>query len=276
MRINFKRKLGLILIFCFVLTSVKLLGEEQNLITIKADNATLESILKKIEVASKYSLLYNYDDVSKFKGISINAINKTVSEVLEIVLKNTGLGFRIKENTIIISKPVPVKNEPQNKKVSGKILSNNGEPLAGVHVWFKGTDKGVISDSEGFYELSIPDDEGTIVVSFIGFTTKEVAIRKRDTIDIELLEAVNELNEVVVETGYQTLSKRELASAITKVDMEKIELVSKSSVDQMLAGQIPGMMVLQTSGEPGATPTIRIRGTSSIIGTRSPLWVWME
>jgi len=265
-------KIGVLLFFCFSFISVTMKGTGQNLLTIKADKASLESILKKIEIASKYSLLYNFEDVSKFSGITINAINKTLPEILDIALKNTGLGYKISENTIIISKPVPQKNTPQSK-VSGKIMLNNGEPLAGAHVRLKGKESGVISDRNGSYELNVTDSNGSIIISFIGYRTKEVAIQNRDMINVELEEAINELKELVVQTGYQTLSKRETTSAITQVNFEKIELASKSSIDQMLAGQIPGMMVLQTSGEPGATPTIRIRGTSSIIGTRAPLWV---
>jgi TonB-linked SusC/RagA family outer membrane protein len=247
-------------------------GQGKTLITINEENATLLSLLKKIETASKYSLLYNSDDVENVKKVTIKAINKSVPEVMELLLKGTGLGFKINENTIIISKPVQQKPQTK-KKITGRVYTNTGEALPGVHVRLKGSDMGTTTDLDGFFELSVDDKNGILVASFIGYTTREVAIRDRDVINIELTEQMLEIKEAVVQTGYQTLSRRETASAVVQVDFDQIELISKPTIDMMLAGQIPGMMVLQTSGEPGSTPTIRIRGTSSIVGTRSPLWV---
>ncbi len=270
---NKSSKILLFLALLVVFTSAKAPDLQQNLITIKADNATLESVLKKIEIAGKYSMLYNYDDISRFKSVTVNAVNKTIQEVMDAVLKNTGLGYKIKDNTIVISKPVPVKKEQQPVRISGKIFTENGDPLPGVHIRLKSIERGTISDQEGNYSLTVNDINGTLVASFVGYQTKEIPIRGRSVINFQMIEGVNELQELVVSTGYQKLTKRETASAVERIDMEKIELVSKPNIDQMLAGQVPGMMVLQTSGEPGATPTIRIRGTSSIIGTRAPLWV---
>ncbi len=269
---NLNKRLSLTFLFCLILYPLIIFGQEETLITVNEENVTLLSVLKKIEAASKYSLLYNSDDIEKVKKVSIKATNKRLSEVMEILLKETGLGYKINDKTIIISKPAPQKPQ-EKKKITGRVFSNTNEPLSGVHIRIKGTDIGTVTDNDGLFDLTVIDKNGIIVASFVGYTTRNIEIKERDVINIEMREEAMELKETVFQTGYQTLSRREMASAVVQVDLSDIELLSKPSIDLMLTGQIPGMMVLQTSGEPGTAPTIRIRGTSSIVGTRSPLWV---
>lgn len=264
------------LVFSLLLMVIPLttiLAQGEKIISINVKDASLESILKQIGQKSNCALLYNYDEISKFNGITIDATNQSVSSVLTKVLVNTGLTHKINDNTIVISK-VPVQTPETKRKINGKVTVASGEPIVGANILVKGTLSGNFTDENGMFELTIDSKAKVIVASCVGFKTKELFINDNSYFNIILESTEYQIGElVVVQTGYQSLSKRELASSIFQVDQEKINLPSKLSVDQMLAGQIPGMLVLQTSGEPSATPTIRIRGTSSIIGGRSPLWV---
>lgn len=268
------KKIATLIVLMVGLATANLQAQGERLISITAKDATLETLLKEIAEKGACKFLYNYDEISKIKGISVVTTNQKISEILANVLSNTGLEFSFKDNTIVIKRATPKERAIERRKITVRVTTESGETIPGAHVLVKGTNNGGFTQENGECEFSIDPNSKFLVASFIGFDTKEMPIGQSDRITIKLKEADYLINEaVVVQTGYQTLSKRELASSIYQVEHEKINLASKSSIDQMLSGQVPGMLVMQTSGEPSATPTIRIRGTSSIIGGRSPLWV---
>lgn len=158
--------------------------------------------------------------------------------------------------------------------VTGHVYDPGKEALVGVTVAVKGsTSGGAITDENGRYMILVPNESGTVIVfSSIGFEKKEVAVENKKVIDVTMTEKSAYLDEVVV-TGYQNVNRRELASAVSQIEMDDIKLSDKFSIDQMLAGQVAGMSVMTTSGGPSATPKIRIRGTSSLYGNTAPLWV---
>ena len=158
--------------------------------------------------------------------------------------------------------------------VTGHGYDPGKEALVGVTVAGKGsTSGGAITDENGRYMILVPNENGTVIVfSSIGFEKKEVAVGDKKVIDVTMTEKSAYLDEVVV-TGYQNVNRRELASAVSQIEMDEIKLSDKFSIDQMLAGQVAGMSVTTTGGGPSATPKIRIRGTSSLYGNTAPLWV---
>lgn len=158
--------------------------------------------------------------------------------------------------------------------ISGHVTDESKEPLVGVTVVEKGaTSGGTITDENGYYIVIVSNkDSVALVFSSIGFEAQEIPVGDKKTIDVTMVEKSAYLDEVVV-TGYQNVNRRELASAVSQIEMEDIKLSDKFSIDQMLAGQVAGMSVMTTSGGPSATPKIRIRGTSSLYGNTAPLWV---
>ena len=158
--------------------------------------------------------------------------------------------------------------------ISGHVTDENEEPLVGVTVVEKGaTSGGTVTDENGNYIAIVSNkDSVALVFSSIGFETQEIPVGDKKKVDVTMVEKSAYLDEVVV-TGYQNVNRRELASAVSQIEMEDIKLSDKFSIDQMLAGQVAGMSVMTTSGGPSATPKIRIRGTSSLYGNTAPLWV---
>ena len=157
------------------------------------------------------------------------------------------------------------------QSVSGKITDGKGEPLVGVSVVVKGTTTGGISDFDGKYTVSVPK-EGVLVFSFIGFTSKEEAINGRSTIDLSLETDAKALSEVVV-VGYGTQRKVTVTGAVATLQGEKIIKSPATDISNSLAGRLPGLVVIQQSGEPGYDgATISIRGTNTL-GNNSPLIV---
>ena len=162
-----------------------------------------------------------------------------------------------------------------NNRISGCVTDVQGAPLPGVSVHLAGGNISyfVLTDAEGLYSIQVPDLENAeLEFSFVGMERQTVKAAGRKSIDVVLSESNIQLDDVVI-TGYQTLNRRELSSAVTHVKLNDIAIDGAMSIDQMLAGQVSGMAVTQTSGSPGASPRIRVRGTSSIIGNKAPLWV---
>ena len=157
--------------------------------------------------------------------------------------------------------------------LQGRVFDTSGNTLPGVSVAVDETNKGVVTDITGQYRIMIRDSVGVkLRFSFVGMQRKIVTWHGQDTLNVVMQEATTDIKEVVV-TGYQTLSRRESASAVSIVKAKDIYLAGVPTIDRMLQGQIPGMSVMNVSGEPGATPKIRIRGTSTISGNKAPVWV---
>ncbi|MBL0745291.1 SusC/RagA family TonB-linked outer membrane protein [Chryseolinea lacunae] len=158
------------------------------------------------------------------------------------------------------------------KQISGKVTSDDGEALPGASVVVKGTAIGVTTDTEGAFRLSVPDDAAVLVVSYIGYAPQEISIDNKTVINVVLQPDVATLNDVVV-VGYGIQRKSDLTGAIATVKGDELAQLPSQRVDQALQGRAAGVMVLNQSGAPGGNTTIRIRGSSSILGGNQPLVV---
>ena len=161
----------------------------------------------------------------------------------------------------------------QGLRISGRVTSSgDGQPLPGVNVQLKGTINGASTDANGNYSLTVPSGSGTLVLTSIGIVTQEVAIGSRSVINVQMVEAINELAQVVV-TGYNTTQRKDITGAITSVSPEKFKNIPVASFDQALQGQAAGVQVTQSSGTPGGGINVRVRGSTSISASNRPLFV---
>jgi TonB-linked SusC/RagA family outer membrane protein len=156
--------------------------------------------------------------------------------------------------------------------VTGKITGETGEGLPGVSVSVKGTSTGTVSDVNGAYSLTVPNETSVLVYSFIGYVTQEIPVGSRTKIDVALDPDVTSLSEVVV-MGYGTQEKKEVTGAVSSVSSKEITQVATTGLDQALQGRMSGVQVTQNSGEPGGSVSIRIRGAGSLNGGNEPLYV---
>ena len=151
-----------------------------------------------------------------------------------------------------------VQAQVRENRITGHVYDSQNLPLAGVNIKVKNTPYGTVSNEKGEFVLAGKWEQGvSIEFSFIGMRRKTITYKGQTKLEVTLADDTNNMDEVVV-TGYTTLSRRETASAVSQVKAEQVMLNSKSSIDQMLIGQIPGMAIIQTSGEPSAKPKIRI------------------
>ena len=156
------------------------------------------------------------------------------------------------------------------QQASGVVVDGNGEPVIGASIQAKGSTQGTISDYDGKFELSVPESVKTLVVSFVGMSTKEVAVGKN--LRVVLTENTEVIQEVVV-TGYGTVAKGAYAGSAQAVKAEDIEKKNPSDITKALSGEVAGVQVVNSSGQPGTVAGIRIRGIGSISANSSPLYV---
>ncbi len=161
--------------------------------------------------------------------------------------------------------------QANNITVSGKILSEESEPLPGANVIIKGTTRGTVTDTEGNYTLNAPED-AILVFSYVGYETQEIAVNNQSTVNITLQLDADQLDEVVV-IGYGTRKKSHSTGAIAQVGGADVAAIQASRVDDALAGKLAGVLIQNQSGEPGADPKIQIRAASSLSGDSNPLIV---
>jgi len=162
----------------------------------------------------------------------------------------------------------------QDRVVSGKVTAvEDGSTLPGVNVVLKGTTNGTVTDADGNYRLTVPAAGGSLMFSFIGLQTQEVAIGERNTVDIGLGQDVQQLNEVVVTAQGVQQERRALGYAVSTVGASQISNRPEADISRILQGKIPGVNITSTSGVSGTGTNIIIRGYSSISGSNQPLFV---
>lgn len=259
--------LRVLLIACLLGFSISMYSQ----VSIKVDNLSLKETIKKIQSTSDYSFFYN-ESLSALKvKVTVNIKNQSINKVLDILLKNTGLTYTVRnEKQIVIleqNTKTPVTNE--RKRVNGVVKDGMGEFIIGATVKAKGTANGVVTDFEGKFSMDV-EPNAVLEVSYIGFLPHEISVKGKTFLTIVMREDVKALEEVIV-VGYGTQKKRDLTGAVSSVKTSDMEVATASSIDQMLAGKAAGLQVSLSSAQPGGASTFLIRGAASINAGNEPL-----
>jgi TonB-dependent starch-binding outer membrane protein SusC len=161
----------------------------------------------------------------------------------------------------------------QERTISGKVTSSDdGTPLPGVNVLLKGTTVGTVTDADGNYSLSVPAAGGNLVFSFIGLRTEEIPVGDKSVLDVALALDATQLTEVIV-TGTGVATERtKIAFAVESISSDKLPQAPTASLDQALIGKVPGAQISQTSGTPGASANILLRGINTLTST-NPMYL---
>lgn len=230
-------------------------GFSQNVpVSLNLNNVPLTEAIQELEKQSNCRFLY-VNETIKDKKVSISVRNENFFSVLEKLISPEGLKYTILENNLIVLSPV-IK---QGFTVKGKVVDINGNPLPGVNIIEKGTNKGTITDENGDYVFTVSSPNTVLIFSFLGYETKEVAVNNQEIINIVLEELVKSLDEVVV-IGYGTTLRKDLVTSVAKVDPDKIPKSTASGVNDLLFGKASGVQVRQYSSQPGGLINLSIRG----------------
>jgi len=239
----------------------------QDRITLKLQSVELKTALRQIEKRSNFRFLYNDEVLSANKKVTVDASNTLVTEVLNGILSQTILTYKILTNNLVVitQKDFIV----QDTRVTGKVTDVNGSVIPGVTIKIKGSNVATASDASGAYSISAPDG-ATLVFSSIGYVSVEIPISGRTEINAVMQIATKDVNEVVV-IGYGTASKRDLTGSIVKIAGKDVADKPNTNPVASLQSRVAGLSVVN-NGTPGRAPDIRIRGTISI-GSVGPLYV---
>jgi TonB-linked SusC/RagA family outer membrane protein len=258
-------KLCRIMKFVFVLAFVSLTSLSANVfsqdqaLTLRTQNATLQELFKEIEKQSDYRFFYNDELVMAANTVSLDVKDLSIDEILAKSLANTRLKYRKMANNLIVISSTELL---QSIVVSGTVADATGEPMIGVNVFVKGTSIGSITDVNGRFSLNVPDNSAILVFSFIGYATQEIKVGNQRTINITLQEDNQQLDEVVV-VAYGTAKKKDLTGSLTAIDTKMVVAQSTSTVSSVLEGVAPGVQVTGIDGQPGIDMSIRVRGLGS-------------
>ncbi len=239
--------------------------------------ASVREVFNEIEQQSEFTFFYNNELLNDSRKVDVDVKNALISDILDIILENTKLGYVIIDRLIVITPKSELNRKQQFKKpdqvmVKGKVTDESGVGLPGVNVLLKGTSTGTITSADGNYQLEVPSLDGTLIFSFIGFEKKEVPINGRDKINVSLKEDITEIGEVV-KIGYGVQKKTDVTGAISVVKTEDAIKVNPTSIDKALQGRAAGVQITNISGKPGEGATVKIRGIGSISAGTEPLYV---
>lgn len=265
-------RLCFILLFAFSFgLSAKTKAQEER-VSLHLENVELKTVLEKIQEQAHINFMVNREQTAQLGLVSVNVKDETVVNILDHLLDASQLTYVFIDNVIVI-KERQQQEQKKALKISGIVLDEKQKALPGTTVRLSGTSFGVVTNAEGRFEITVPVTEGNLEFSFVGFETRTIPFtEKTEPLRVLLKEEITEMEEVVI-TGYQNIDRRKNTSAVTSVKTEDIVLPSVTSIDKMLEGRIPDLMLMTNSGEVGVVPKLRIRGTSTLIGNREPIWV---
>lgn len=249
----------IIILLAFFLHSSLLWSQTSNL-SFSINNVNLRQLFELIE--SKSEVMFSYKDVTldDQKDITLTVENESVESVLNKVLAKKGLTYTKTGNTIAIKPgaitPVTVGEE---KRITGTITDDNGDPIIGANVIEKGTTNGVVTDINGHFSLNVRKNT-TLVISYIGYISREVRVNNETSLNIQMESDVHELGEVVA-IGFGSVKKINLTGAVSALNTKDIDKLKVTQTSQLLAGMMSGINVTQSSGRPGGDQSyVRVRG----------------
>ena len=222
-------------------------------IMIGFEKTRLFEVFEELESKTAFKFSYFETDLPD-KKINLNYASRSMRETLFAIARQAGVKFK-RINNIITVDVVPWQMRPskqqklvvEERPVSGRVISNDGEPLPGVNVLIKGQTIGTITDTNGDYKIDVPEEATTLVFSYVGYLTEEVVIGERAVIDVTLMPDIETLSEIVV-VGYGEQSQKTVAGAVFKLDSEQFESRPQTNVLQSLQGAVPGLVITRSGG----------------------------
>ncbi|MBL4569508.1 MAG: TonB-dependent receptor, partial [Flavobacteriaceae bacterium] len=262
---------------------LRLLGGASNYaqntkITLDLNNVTIEKVLNEIGMKTEFKFLFNRKDIDVNKLVSVNVKREKVKNILNNMFLNMSVSYELFDKQIIIkSTPEKIEEHPvnllndQQLEIKGTVTDNKGTPLPGVSIVIVGSFNGTETDFDGNY--SIKSDEGDILeFSFIGMKTEKIVVGTSTVINVQLKEDLASLDEVVV-IGYGKMKRSDLTGSIASVSAKDLKKGVVFSTEQLLQGKVAGLSVIQSSGDPTSSASLRLRGGTSLSASNGPLIV---
>lgn len=222
----------------------------------------METVLSSIKKQTGMELVFSDQVLNVNRKVTIRVKNAELEEALNKLLAGTGVSYEIRNKRIYFVVSAQ-QSSSKEKKVKGIVTDKSGEPIIGANVLQANSDaNGTITDVNGNFELEVPGN-ATLKVTYIGYTTQDVAVMNKSSLAIVLQEDSELLDEVVV-IGYGTAKRKDLTGAVSILAGDKVASRQTTQLSAALQGAVPGVMVTRSNGEIGASSTIRVRGITSM------------
>lgn len=243
-------------------------------VTANIDSMPLTEALKKLEEQTGYSFFYSNVLPDKDAVVSVKANNKDIAAVMDQLLEGLAVSYKINEDkqiALYANEPEAVaQTKPTGRTVSGVVYDSDGLPVIGAGVMVEGSLHGTVTDEDGRWTLELEDDNVTLEISSMGYQSQSVAVKGRSDFTVTLTSDTQYLDEVVV-VGYGTQKKVNLTGSVSMVTSEDMASRPVSNMSSGLQGLLPGVTVVNATGQPGESgTTIRVRGVGTI-GNANPL-----
>jgi TonB-linked SusC/RagA family outer membrane protein len=281
------------LVLAFVFSSVTMAnsvnGQKKldTKVTIVVSNLSLNEALSKLQKSAHVKFSYNSKITQLNQKVNIEANEEALSSILNRVLKPFSITYSEVSNQIILQKkndaeqgftslntqPSFLENLIKIVKIKGKVIDEKGSPLPGATVMVKGSNVVVMTDFDGGFSIDVPQNNATLIISYVGMETQDVDVINEKPLVIVLAEKGQKLKEVIVTTGYEKTSKRTFTGAISRISEKDLKVEGVVDVSRMIEGKAAGVTVQNVTGSFGAAPKVTVRGSSSIFGDTKPLWV---
>ena len=276
-QILLRMKLTFVLIFCMLVQTFAAVNAQT--VTLKKQNASLEEIIWELKEQTKFVFLYSSADIATVKGIDIDMQNSQIDAILKKCLEGTDLQF-VKENNAIIIRQANGKTavpQVQSRKITGKVIDEDGNPLPGVAVLIEGTTIGVATDMDGKYDLTCPEMKDIVLkFSYIGMKPKSVVVGNKTVVDVTLESDSQEMDEVVV-TGLLNRRKSGFAGTTTVISKQELAKVSTGNIFTTISTLDAGFKIEENNldgSNPNKLPDFTIRGKGSFQnGSTAPIFI---
>lgn len=248
-------------------------------VSLSLQNAPLEKVFKEIKKQTGYSFVYTRAQLKNTLPITYQVKNGSLKDVLEQCFRNQPLSFVIEDKYIVVQTKATTVPPPTTQQlamtIAGKVMNEDGEVLPGATVNAKKSNKATSTNERGEFILKNIDENEVLVITSIGYYKEEIEIDKRNYLLIKLRVAIGTLDETIV-MAYGKTSRRLNTGNITKVTAEEIERQPVSNPLAALQGRVPGLFISQTSGVPGSSFSVAIRGRTTLdpsLSRNDPLFV---
>jgi TonB-linked SusC/RagA family outer membrane protein len=253
-------------------------GSAQSLSEVKVSvdikKGSLRSAFYAIEKQTDFRFAYRNELVSAFRNIELITHSESVESTLNALLKGTGLSYKQMSNNVIIYKEEQDKQSSgtRNMTISGEVKDEKGNPLPGVSIKVKGGNLSTSTAGNGRFTLQVASNDVLVSFSYLGYATQEIRVKEDSNLSVTLVPEAGTLDAVVV-IGYGTTTKRNNTGAVSSITSKDIANQPISDPLAALQGRVAGLDITGTSGYPGSSFQVRLRGTNSIFGGNDPLYI---
>lgn len=274
-----KMKITLCLIlFSFIGASASDSYSQTIKLSLNLKNVTVRNALEAVENQSEFFFLYSEKIIDVNRKVDVALKETSVEQVLNKIFEGTNVSYSVKGRQIILTSPIAnalsmdSAGNQQPNSITGKVVDTSGTSLPGVSVVVKGTTTGTITDVNGYYSISNIPANSMLQFTFVGMKAQEIAVNGRQVINVTLISEIINVDEVVI-VGYGSQRKSDISGSVATVKADKLIAQPTTDLQGMLKGKVAGLYVTMNDARPGGNSTVLLRGTRSLKGENSPLYV---